>query len=423
MRAMTTFLELARPRPARWALWALAIAACGDNFPAPLDGPPLARARTLFVSAHFDDDLIFMQPELLAALEAGPVTTVYAISGDPVHGLERTDRNFGIARRSYASVVGSSDWDCGYMLVAGSPAHHCRLRDRPLSLIGLDIPDGGRFGEYDVGPVNLIEGGITEVPILGWARGTATRDTIIDSLAELITETAPDDIHALDLAANHGDDHPSHLFSSAFAFWGAARVGYTGRIHWHRGYNVQEEPITLEGADYEAAKAMLGVFDACYFSCGPCGTSCVIESHDTWLRRQYGSTRSSLDATGTLALEGDPGLCMSAAGQGLVLADCGGAAPARLDATGHLTIGGACVTSAPDAAAPVVLAPCSNTPAQYWVADIEGHLWNGTPPEPAADMAFDHVRCLSAEMVPGATVTAPICGSRLSPVWQLGPGS
>jgi hypothetical protein len=422
--AMSTFPDLVRRSPARCALWALAIAACGDNFPASLDGPALGPAATLFVSAHFDDDLIFMQPELVAALAAGPVTTVYVISGDPKYGLGRTDRNFGFARIAY-SGGGAPDWDCGYILIAGSPAHHCRLNhlsDRPISLIGLDIPDGGPDGLYDVSPLNLVEGDMTEVPILGWAQGTATKDSIIASLAELITVTGPADIHALDLAATHGGDHSSHLFSSAFAFWAAARVGYAGRIHWHRGYNVGEEPITLEGGDYEAAKQMLGFFDACYFGCGPCGTSCLHQPHDNWLKRQYSSTRAPLEATGTLALEGDRAQCLSSAGGRLVLADCAGAAPVRLDAAGHLTVGGACIASARGAADPVVLEPCSNSPAQYWVSDSEGHVWNGSPPEPAADMAFDHIRCLSAEPAPGAIVTAPICGSRLSPAWQINPG-
>jgi hypothetical protein len=424
MPAMTMFSELTRSNPVRCTLWALAMVACGDNFPAPLDGPPLARAESLFVIAHFDDDMIFMQPELLAALEAGPVTTVYVMSGDPVYGLHRTDRNFGIARISYTSVAGSANWECGYVLVAGSPANHCRLRDRPVSLIGLDIPDGGIDGQYDVGPRNLVEGGTTEVPILGWAQGTATVDTIIDSLAALITETQPAEIHALDLASNHGRDHISHLFSSAFAFWAAARIGYAGPIHWHRGYNVDAEEVTLVGADYEAAKLMLGYFNACYFGCAPCGSSCttLVESHDFRLRRQYGSTRSPLDATGTLALEGDPALCLSAAGAQLVLADCTGAAPVRLDPGGHLTVGGACVASGPGAADPVVLEACSNSPAQYWVSDSDGHLWNGRPAPPAVEMEYDHVRCLSGEMVAGAIVTAPICGSRHAPVWQLGSG-
>lgn len=423
MRAMMMFAELARSRPVYCAVWALAIAACGDDFSAPLDGPPLAPAGALFVSAHFDDDLIFMQPELIAALNAGPVTTVYAMSGDPVYGLGRADRNFDFGQRAYASVVGSSDWDCGYTLVAGSPAHHCRLRDRPVSLIRLDIPDGGREGMYDTSPLNLIEGRITEVPILGWAGGTATKDSIIDSFAELISVTKPDDIHALDLGGLHGYDHSSHLFAAAFTFWGAARVGYTGTFHWHRGYNVGDSPISFDGAapDYEAARTMLGVFDACYFGCGPCGTSCVVEAHDIWLQRQYGSPRTPLAATGALALEGDPALCLSAIGGRVVLAGCSGAAPVQLEATGQLIVGGACVASAPDPAAPVVLEPCSSSPAQYWVSDGDGHLWNGSPPPAATDMANDHVRCLSAEPVAGAAVGAPICGARLSPVWQLAP--
>ncbi len=37
-----------------------ALAACGDNTP-PV-GPPIEPADSMFVIAHFDDDMIFMEP-------------------------------------------------------------------------------------------------------------------------------------------------------------------------------------------------------------------------------------------------------------------------------------------------------------------------------------------------------------------------
>ena len=403
------------------APWAVVLAGCGVD-PPPLDGPPVVPAESLFVIAHFDDDMIFMQPELVDALRSGSVTTVYVTSGDPKYGDARAERNFGAARIAYTSVLGSSNFDCGYLLLDGSPIHHCRWTDRPVSLIGLDVPDGGRDGEYAISPLHLVEQSVTSVPILGPVGGTATQDSIIDLLAAVITETKPAEIHALDLAANHGRDHSSHLFSSSFAFWGAARIGYQGMIHWHRGYNVDLEPATLGAADYEAAKTMLGYFEACYFDCARCGSSCTTlnAAHDTWLWRQYSSSRSPLDTLGTLTLEGAPWWCVSVTGTGLGLADCAGATQVQLDATGHLTVAGSCIASAPDNAGPVVLEPCSNSPAQYWLSDSEGHLWNGRPPGPTTNMDFDHVRCLSAELRPGAVVAAPICGAQLSPTWRFG---
>ncbi|HEY5946386.1 MAG TPA: hypothetical protein VIV40_12875, partial [Kofleriaceae bacterium] len=66
--------------------WLVAVLACsfgcGDNI-VPI-GPPLVRADTVFVVGHSDDDMIFMQPELVDALHApGSLATIYVTTGDP----------------------------------------------------------------------------------------------------------------------------------------------------------------------------------------------------------------------------------------------------------------------------------------------------------------------------------------------------
>ena len=57
---------------------------------------------------------------------------------------------------------------------------------------------------------------------------------------------------------------------------------------------------------------------------------------------------------------------------------------------------------------PVVLAPCDDTPAQYWVVDGDGLVWNGLPPQPIADMAQNHVRCLGTAGGADAAASAAI---------------
>src|SRR5512146_2542851 len=104
--------------------------ACGDNV-VPV-GPPLTHSDTLFLAAHEDDDMIFMQPELLRALGEGKATTtVYATSAGP-HG--RGIGHFEAAKMAYAAIVGSHDWDCGMTELGTITVEHCRLRDRPISV-------------------------------------------------------------------------------------------------------------------------------------------------------------------------------------------------------------------------------------------------------------------------------------------------
>jgi hypothetical protein len=402
---------------------AAALLGCGDNQPG--EGPALAPAETLVIIAHLDDDLIFMQPEIHAAVASGSVTTVYVSSGDPVKGDDNAQRTFEAAMMAYAAVAGSSDWDCGYLFAAGSPVHHCRLRDRPVSMIGLDTADGAPDGHYVESPLHLVEGLVPSLSILGPIRGRATVDSITASLSEIITATAPAQIHTLDLAATHGADHSGHLFAATFALWGAARARYDGPVRWHRGYNVDNDAINLSDADYALVKPMLGYFEACYFGCGPCGTSCATldPGHDTDLRRQYSSLRSPLDAQGALALEAT-GPCIAATGSGeLVLGACSGAATLQLEADGHLVIGDACLASPPSNGDPVVVETCQDVPSQYWVIDGDGIVWNGRPPVATANMELDHVRCLSAAAATGtpptSPITAPICGEHLHPRWRF----
>jgi hypothetical protein len=371
------------------------LVACGDNTPAI--GPPLAQADTLLVAAHTDDDEIFMQPELVRALQSGgSLTTLFVTTGDPIYGDAHALSLFDSALVAYGAIAGSQDWDCGYLTIADAPIHHCRLRDRPVSLIGLDLPDGGIAGTGPVSLLDLVDGSDADVPIIGAMGGRATTASIIAELAAIITVTVPLEIHALELAGTHGYDHSSHMFSSAFTWWAAATLGYPGPITWHRGYNVETEAVTLDGVDHADPVKMVGYYEACADKCGPCGDSCatVSSAHDTWLSRQYAVTRVPT-ATGTL---GDGTSCFG---------DC---STFTLEAGGHLTANGQCLGSTADGGTAFV--PCAADPAQAWVLDSEGSLWNGAMPAAAGDMTFDHVRCL--------TMTGtPVCGAHLQAHWQF----
>jgi GlcNAc-PI de-N-acetylase len=398
----------------------LLTAACGDNLTGY--GSSLSQADSLFIVAHLDDDMIFMQPELATALASGSVTTVYVSSGDPIHGLARAEHTFEATRTAYEYATGSSDWDCGYLIVTGLPVHHCRLRDRPVSMIGLDVPEGGRRGQRPDSLLHLLDGTVSSLPILGLRGGRVTTTSLIAELAEIIAVTAPHELHTLDIAGIHGDDHAGHLISAGFALWAAARVGYAGTIVSHRGYNVANEPANLSDADYGFVKPMLGYFEACYRGCAPCGTECATlePSHDTWLHRQYASTASPVTMTGRLASDDAPGICLAPIGEASIgLVACASAAALHLDGDRHLRVAGLCAASASGNDDAITLVPCADDPAQYWLFNDEGFVANGRPPISIPEMYFDHVRCLHAER--GAIAGAPVCGSRLGPRWHMMP--
>ena len=376
---------------------------CGDAV--PVAGPPLAPAHTLVVAAHVDDDLIFMEPQLIAALEAGSLTTVYVTTGDPIKGDRHAQHQFHSTMVAYGLAAGSSNWDCGYIALAGVPAQHCRLADRQISMIGLDLPDGGIPGQRRESVLHLVDGTLPTLPIYGPIGGDATMETTIASLAEILAATQPAEIHALDLAATHGRDHSSHLIASSFLLWAAARVRYAGPWTWHRGYNVAADPVTFSGPDHDAAYHLVATFEACSDGCAPCGTACktISVAHTNWLQRQYSYTRVR-ETSGTLATGAG---CLT---DKLELGAC--ATEFRLDAAGYLRAGDRCVESV---GAGTALVPCAAKPSQYWLLDSEGSLWNGAPPPASGDMSYDHVRCLAVDRV----ATSPTCGEHEQAHWQF----
>jgi hypothetical protein len=382
-----------------WLLTVVSLSACGDNLVAV--APPLEHSDTLFLAAHFDDDIIFMQPALLNALREGATTTVYATTAGP----NGTDRDlFEASKVAYGALVGSMEWECGLLALGDANVQHCRLRDRPVSLLDLGIPDGGIPGDRRDSLLHLFEGTVSELSLDNG--GTVTATTVTDLFVRVFEATTPNTLETLELAGAHGRDHSSHMFVASIGLWAAARVSYAGAATWHRGYNVDVEMPNL-GSDLLPARMMLGYWEACAYDCGPCGRPCdaVSVSHEIWLERQYASTRLRA-ASGSFAL-GDT--CL---GESLQLGDCASSAHVELDPTGAMRIREECLGST--AAGELVLDTCTGMPEQYWVLDSEGFVWNGRPPEIGVDMTYDHVRCLGDGR-------ASTCGVNLQPRWQLFP--
>jgi hypothetical protein len=374
---------------------------CGDNVDP--SGPPLQHADTLFLAAHPDDDMIFMEPELQAALARNAATTtIYATTSGP-RGPEH--HLFEAAKVAYGAAAGSEDWACGEIAIGTIQAKHCRLRDRPVSLVDLGLPDGGIPGDKLNSLLHLVDGTVTALP--GYYGGGITQNTVVDVFTALLVATTPTSVQTLELAGSHGRDHSSHMFVGTIGLWAAARIGYAGPLMWNRGYNVGEHESTLAGDELAQARTLLGYFEACAYACGPCGASCssLTESHEMWIARQY-SVERSLSATGKLALAEQ---CLDAS---LQLGDCASGATFALEPTGALRTGDRCVTSG--STGELALALCDASPEQYWVLDSEGSLWNGRPVERSADMAYDHVRCLTD----GGART---CGATMQAHWRIMP--
>src|SRR5690349_5343768 len=99
--------------------------------------------------------MIFMQPELVSRLSQGlPTTTVYAATSGPDG---RSPFLFYSATVAYGKLAGSSAWDCGTIPLGTITVEHCRLRDRPVSIVDFGLQDGGITGERAESHLHLID--------------------------------------------------------------------------------------------------------------------------------------------------------------------------------------------------------------------------------------------------------------------------
>jgi LmbE family N-acetylglucosaminyl deacetylase len=385
------------------------LVACGDN--ALSTGVPLAQTNDLVVVAHQDDDLLFMQPDVLEAVRAGKgVTNVYVTAGNGTGGVDKADIRYEGLRAAYGAAAGGSDWKCGYIEIAGHTAEHCRLADQNVSLVFLGYPDGGKEGEHETSLLHLFEGSTTNVETIAHQTTVYDRDALIETIAQVMRITQPAHIHTLEVAATHGRDHSDHMVVGALAMLAVARANSSADELAYRGYNTPAELANKVQAVYDSAFEVLAHYEACAADCdAACGDACtkIDDTHVEWLGRRYavGFRRNG----GGRLRSGNECVGLDAS-----LVGCDTAPNWVIDSAGELRSGNRCLTVG-DA---VTTGPCLGGPERRFFVDDEGHVWSGVPAPPQSDMDYAHLQCLATG---GGRVTVQLCGRDRAPTWELAP--
>ena len=400
-----------------------AVVACGDNtLP---DGEPLGPARALTIVAHQDDDLIFMQPDLLeVARGRGGLTNVYITAGNGTHGVDVSlPRDEGL-RAAYAAATGYqlADWRCGWITIAEHAAEHCRLAPARLSLVFLDYPDGGKEGELPDSLLHLWEGTVSAVSTVAARPTTYDQAGLVAVVSGIIGVTQPAELRTLEVASTHGRDHSDHMVVGALTLLGAAQAGTAAAITSFRGYDVEGEPQDTAAALVARSKAVFDHYDACTTDCGvACGTACptISTAHLTWLERRYAvGFRRPLTGVKLVDVDLDQCLVLSAGGD-VRLDDCATAPLWSLTAGGALQSADRCVQRL--LTGELVAAHCDATVVapveERWFVDDEGHIWSGVAPIQVSGMDYKHLDCLAAAAA-GARVHADLCGQDRAPTWR-----
>lgn len=256
---------------------------------------PPRPAAFLNVCAHPDDDLYFLNPDVMHALDTGcVVTSVYLTAGE-ANGInapqdDRVDfegyaaaRQYGIRAAYAAMATGDPDspWRRAVRRVGGAVYETATLAAAPhvtLAFLNLRAPvdaeDGGSnrlgwlwSGRRDAQPYLRP----TDSPLP--AAGRLRRDEVLGILTSLLDTEAPTVVRTLDPAPEHlrhradgteYSDHTDHLYAAYFALEAVRRhrrvTGGPVQLQSYRGYFNKYWPRNLSPAVYERKFTYLDIY-------------------------------------------------------------------------------------------------------------------------------------------------------------------
>ncbi|WP_437572419.1 ricin-type beta-trefoil lectin domain protein [Sorangium sp. So ce542] len=397
-----------------------------------------APERDLYVVAHQDDDLLFMNPDIADSIQAGnSVETVYLTAGLGGNCLDVMGEREAGMKAAYAAMAGlANSWSCAEAAVLGKDLVRCaldgsagrvglvflRLPSSPDTALLSDLWNGGaptvtrvdRTGDEcdyrcasddpadDACDDPSDELPSDELPV------DYTREELIDVLARLMSDFRASRVGTLNSDHGHAGDHTDHYHTSLFAF--AAQQAYAAghALQIYRGYDMSNEQANVSDEEFDITWDAFRWYAQCdRFTCtdmSACGTGTTCEpdnsSYRAWARRRYVASAIA-GVSGRLGALG--GKCLAAAGASsgapVVLADC------SMASTQQWTVaedriggpGGRCLGVAGGSAsngAPVVLESCAGTRGQAWtmldggqirglqgrcLAVAGGNAANGTP--------------------------------------------
>ncbi|MFZ7090254.1 PIG-L family deacetylase [Primorskyibacter sp. 2E233] len=272
-----------------------------DPVDPPAPTPPITGAGDMFIVAHQDDDLLFMNPTLMDEIESGgPVTTIYITAGDFALGEEYWGAREDGEKAAYAEMAGvdPSDWVDEIVTIENDgqsyDVHSSYLASQPdVRLYFLRVPDGfNGTGSETYGFESLEKLWDGTIPDVNTVDGAATYTA--DDLSSVITGIMdlhePDHIHIQDHESEHTDlEHSDHVHASLFAADAASDYNADYTLTSYYGYATWGFEENIEGAELDEVRSAFleyAAFDPQVF--GSDGS--LIDAYDEWLMREYIST-------------------------------------------------------------------------------------------------------------------------------------
>jgi LmbE family N-acetylglucosaminyl deacetylase len=275
----------------------------GMVFSSPLQfiDPPCATGTVVSFWAHYDDDLIFANPALQQAFDAGEcLRTFFFTESDAGEGQSSyaANREVGI-RAAYDVVRGSSGpWtDQTVVLRNGVTLTLSRPDgDGRISLLFLGLPDGGLQGSgyRNTGWESLpkvVTGDIAEIHSISSGQAV-TLDQLQSTVVELVNSYGAAQViaHLPGFAEGSGGDHPDHRSVGRIVAAPADAGLINGAIvQFAQGYPVARRPANVTGNDLSRKLGAFSVYAAHdpVISCSAASACLKVNNFGAWLQRQY----------------------------------------------------------------------------------------------------------------------------------------
>lgn len=219
--------------------------------------PSTCTSHELQMVAHPDDDLLFMNPDIIRQVEAGScVRTVFLTTGDANRDASYWRlREEGI-RAAYATMAGADDsWAVGTLEVEGHELQLATLEDAPgISLVFMHLPDGNRRGTGNAihGHQSLMRLWLGEIETIDAVDGTETYTSadLRRTLTALIDDFHTDTLRAQDWTIDfRTGDNADHTAAARYVRAAAARATGTHELMGYAGYPSWTQPANVNGRE------------------------------------------------------------------------------------------------------------------------------------------------------------------------------
>lgn len=250
----------------------------------------------LVVVAHEDDAILFMNPDVAAAINAGLcVRTIYVTAGDDGRGTAYWQQRERGPGASYATMCGlPDDWAPRAATLDHHPVTEYLLAGQPkVSLVSLRLPDGNLAGQGFAATQyqSLQKLRVGQLAQLTSVDGAAsyTEAELVRAVGALVQLDEPTMLYTQAFSATLSpDDHADH--QAVGYFTALARQTYGPRVPLTRylGYQVNAMPPDLSGDEVTQKQAIFDAYEQEDTVICTATNDCDGQaSYDTYMSREY----------------------------------------------------------------------------------------------------------------------------------------